>query len=455
MIKKFIILLLLTATSVSFAEDVLNILKQIPDLKVQETTTQEDRQNNLQRFTIQITQPVDHFDPSTGTFSQKIILFHRDFSEPMLLQTSGYSIFGEYLHGLANFYGTNQLQVEHRYFAKSIPSSSDWNKLTVRQSAEDFHHIVEVFKQLYKAKWVNTGASKGGMTSIFHRKFYPNDVDGTVAYVAPLSFSLKDSRYRHFLNNVGDVEYAQCRQSIKNFQRLLLEKRKQILPLLADGNFSILKSKDIAYEGSVTSFPFSFWQYGEPDSKEGCNNIPTNSSSLTEMAEFFSLYSAIENSFDEQIIPFQPYYYQAVAELGIPEEDITHLTDLIRFPDIPIMDYLPAGASPTYTDETMKDIQKWVKAEARNIMFIYGEFDPWSAGAYKDINQNADNHIYYVKKGNHGAGMSGLSLELKNEAEGIVGRWFEKEPSVNKSQATSKVKNLEDVEFEYLRKNRL
>ncbi|MFP2912532.1 hypothetical protein ACLESD_47465, partial [Pyxidicoccus sp. 3LFB2] len=41
---------------------------------------------------------------------------------------------------------------------------------------------------LQDALWrqvVSTGASKGGMTSIYHRASAPKDVDATVAYVAP------------------------------------------------------------------------------------------------------------------------------------------------------------------------------------------------------------------------------------------------------------------------------
>ena len=41
------------------------------------------------------------------------------------------------------------------------------------------------------------------MTSVYHRRFYPDDVDATVAYVAPISFGAPDDRYIDFLANVG------------------------------------------------------------------------------------------------------------------------------------------------------------------------------------------------------------------------------------------------------------
>jgi hypothetical protein len=47
-----------------------------------------------------------------------------------------------------------------------------------------------------QGKWVNTGASKGGMTSVYHRRFFPNDLDANVAYVAPLSYSQEDPATR-------------------------------------------------------------------------------------------------------------------------------------------------------------------------------------------------------------------------------------------------------------------
>ena len=46
------------------------------------------------------------------------------------------------------------------------------------------------------------GISKGGQTTIFHRYFYPADVDISVPYVAPLNLEYVDPRLDKFLNRV-------------------------------------------------------------------------------------------------------------------------------------------------------------------------------------------------------------------------------------------------------------
>src|SRR5687768_3188655 len=74
----------------------------------------------------------------------------------------------------------NQISVEQRYFTPSRPSPTNWERqLTIWQAATDHHRIVRALKAIYAQQWVSTGASKGGMTSVYHRRFYPDDVAGT------------------------------------------------------------------------------------------------------------------------------------------------------------------------------------------------------------------------------------------------------------------------------------
>ena len=95
----------------------------------------------------------------------------------------------------------NQISVEQRFFTPSRPDPANWRKLDIWQAATDHHRIVDALKTLYSAKWISTGASKGGMTSVYHRRFYPRDVDGVVAYVAPNDANNKaDSAYDEFFD---------------------------------------------------------------------------------------------------------------------------------------------------------------------------------------------------------------------------------------------------------------
>jgi len=46
---------------------------------------------------------------------------------------------------------------------------------------------------------------------MYHRYFFPNDVDATIPYVGPLNFSIEDTRVYDFFEQVGSEE---CRDKI-------------------------------------------------------------------------------------------------------------------------------------------------------------------------------------------------------------------------------------------------
>ncbi|MBK6427599.1 MAG: hypothetical protein IPF82_15770 [Blastocatellia bacterium] len=138
----------------------------------------------------------------------------------------------------------NQVHVEHRYFLPSRPDPVSWPFLNIAQSAADHHAIVTAFRPLYTAKWVSSGASKGGMASVYHRFYYPDDVDATVAYVAPSSHGTQDPRYVAFVASLGSTK---CRNRLLKFQRRALKKREKLVRFMDDPSYDIL-GKDQAIE---------------------------------------------------------------------------------------------------------------------------------------------------------------------------------------------------------------
>jgi hypothetical protein len=378
------------------------------------------------QFEIQFEQPTDHENPVAGKFNQRLILLHRSEAEPMVLQTSGYNIFSVGEAALTSTFGANQIQVEHRFFADSKPTPLDWSKLNIKQSADDFHAITVAFKQIYGKAWVNTGASKGGMTSIFHRFFYPDDLNGTVADVAPLSFSTEDDRYVTFIQNVGGDKYASCREAFRNLQVDLLENRDLIVSNLK-GNFSQLGSADVAFEHSVQEFPFFFFQYGNPDDPDkGCANIPS-AGTIEEKLAFQQSIAAISDYSDEAINGFMPYYFQSATQLGGPANPTAHLLKLLKYPYSVDM-YTPKDIKYTYSNEMMLEVDHWARHEADKVIYVYGELDPWSGGAFPETEMGYDVFKFIVPHGNHGSKFNKLAPDKKSEALVILSQWFGKQP---------------------------
>lgn len=180
------------------AVDIKEQLAGIEGAMVVEQTSEID---GYRFFLIEFDQPVDHENPAGQRFKQRIALHHRDAAAPTVLASTGYMLWlpSQYLEEPTSMVGGNQLVVEHRYFSPSRPEPADWSKLTIQQAAADHHRVVQAFSPIYSGKWISTGVSKGGMTSVYHHKFYPDDVYGTIAYVAPHSNSLNDPRYIDFL----------------------------------------------------------------------------------------------------------------------------------------------------------------------------------------------------------------------------------------------------------------
>ncbi|MGE3261596.1 MAG: S28 family serine protease [Bacteriovoracia bacterium] len=441
-------------------EDVLAQLNSLPGVEATEKTTRDDAAKNVRRFSATIEQPVDHFNPKSAKFRQKLVIFHRGYKEPMVLQTSGYIIFGERLSRLASVFGTNQIQVEHRYFGESTPVPTDWSKLTVRQSAEDFHHIAETFKSTYSARWVNTGASKGGMTSVFHRRFYPNDLAGTVADVAPFSYALDDDRYVAFVDAVGGATYADCRERLYDLQQALLRRSEEILPEI-EGSYEKLGDKLIAYESAVVEMPFVFWQYGDPTNAQwGCGALPAASASAHTLANFLKVANNPNSSADAGLEIFQPYFFQAAAELGGPGAKLSHLRGLLKYPYV-LDPFLPKGVRTPYSNGVLLDMRGWAAESANKLLFIYGEFDPWTAGSFPRLQtgEKADNHQFVVPRGNHSANFMMLPGTQRSEAIATLSRWLNKAPVASETSLqafgpTAVDDSLEALELRALRSYR-
>src|ERR1700728_3923793 len=216
------------ATSVTSAPDgsIINQLKHLPGVTYLGKNHYPPA--GYQVYELEIRQPVDHHRPNGATFEQHLELYQRDLSAPMVMYVSGYFNYtflspqDTYLSTPAAIVGGNQISVESRLYGDSVPHPTLWRYETVWQEAADEHHVVQVFKKLYHARWLITGVSKGGETAIFHDYFYPHDFAGTFAWSAPSITQTPSRSYDHFLARVGT---ASCRAALLNDQVRALRHR--------------------------------------------------------------------------------------------------------------------------------------------------------------------------------------------------------------------------------------
>jgi hypothetical protein len=381
-------------------------------------------------FRFQLAQPVDHLAPGTGVFQQRLTLLYRSKDAPVVLATTGYGISQNPGQGEpTRILSANQITMEHRFFLGSTPSPVDWTKLSIQQSAADEHAVVAVLKPYFSGKWLNTGGSKGGMTALFHRRFYPNDVDATLAYVAPISLASGDTRYPPFIDARGTDA---SRLAIEAWQKAIFAKRAEVLSLLqADAavkgeTFSYIGA-DKTLEFAVLESPFVLWQYGDATLAA---QVPAATATAQELYNYLDLVNrgVVGTWADSTMTYFQAYYQQCANQLGYPANKESHLAGLLSYPgqDVPAI-YPPAGASKTYDGAVaMQDIQAWMNTSATRVILVYGENDPWSAGAL-DVPAAAlarNVRKYFVPGGNHGSNLAGLSTSDASEAYALLGQWL-------------------------------
>lgn len=398
--------------------DLLEELEAIPGM----TAVEEEVEPPYRFFWLEYEQPVDHGDPDGATFRQRLTLVHVDRSAPTVLHTSGYHLVeGPFLSELAYLTDGNQVHVEQRFFGPSTPEPTDWSLLDIEQAAADHHRIVQALAPIYDGAWLSTGGSKGGMTSVYHRRFYPDDVDATVAYVAPISFGAPDPRYLPFFDAVGDDA---CRQAVRDYQREMLVRRTEMIALMeayadeAGVTYERRGGLPNAFEDSVIEFEWGFWQYQGID---WCSAIPSTTALDADLWSFHVDNQALAFLDDDDLAAYETYYYQAETELGYGDIPRDHLADLLETQDAPRR-FLPEGVEATYDPAPMLDVDQWVKTDAERLLFIYGEWDPWTAGRF-ELGDAADSATFTVAGGTHGATILDLSEGDLEEVEQMLDRW--------------------------------
>ncbi len=381
-----------------------------------------------EKYQIMFKQWLNHSDTTAGWFKQRVFVSHYSYDAPTVLITEGYggdyAANTNYIDELARMFHTNQVFVEHRYFGPSTPANKDWKYLTTTNAAADHHQVRQVFGTIYKHKWIATGISKGGETALIYRTLYPNDVDITVCYVAPLSFGVEDGRHEPFIANKPGTK--DDRDKLRACQIEILKKRKKIMPMFKtfcdEKHYTFNIPLDEVYDYCVLETSFSFWQWGwKPAS------IPAKGASDKDLYNFLIRvcspdYFSIEGT--ESTLAF---FIQAAHELGYYGYDTKPFAKYLKITTAQgYLDkiFMPKDYKVAFDKTISQKCADYVKNNDPKMIFIYGEFDPWSAAAVTF--ENKQNMFKAVcPGGNHGSRISSLPDDLKNEVMGRIKKWLE------------------------------
>jgi pimeloyl-ACP methyl ester carboxylesterase len=421
--------ILLFTPVISFASVSLSqsdtLISKVESIKgISDVKSLESRHFN-QKYTLFIDQPLDHDNPAAGRFRQRVFVMNIAQDRPTVIVTEGYGagyvVNPAYREEISRLLDANIVFVEHRFFLASTPDDKNWKYLTAKNSAYDLHNVRKAFGDLYKGKWIATGISKGGQTALLYRAFFPNDVDITVPYVAPLCRGVEDGRHEPFLSKKAGT--PQERALLYEFQREVLKRRAELQPKF-DSLCEVKKYKfniplDEVYDFSVLEFPFAFWQWGSPVAE-----VPARGSSADVIFKYWMKISSPDYFVSET--PVTPFFVQAGRELGYYGYDIKPFKGLLRLKKSKgYLDriFIPDGAKTKFDKGLYRKLKRFVATTDKKIMFIYGEFDPWSAVMVNEPKK--ENVVLFIEpKGSHRARISTLPEEMKKEAVDILNNWL-------------------------------
>ena len=368
-------------------DDLRQLLKQlegVSDVERLEST------HNQEKYLVRVRQLVNPRDSSVGTFMQRVIVAHAGFDRPTVLVTEGY--------GAA-------YALDPRY-------------------QEELSELLD-FRKLYPQKWISTGISKGGQTTCLYRAYFPDDVDFSVPYVAPLNRNVEDGRHETFLRKVGTREQ---RKAILSFQKEVLSRREEMLPLLEKYTtrkkmtFRIPLNEVLDY--CVLEYPFAFWQWGAQTWL-----IP---SSEAETQVLFEHLVAISdpNYFADDPSPYRSFFVQAARELGYYGYDTEPLQELLVIPSS--KGYLNRIMLPhelidkvTFSDALYQKVYQFLKDNDPKMIFIYGEIDPWTASRVPDFKGKKNEQIYIQPGGSHTARINNMPEKIKEKILKQIKEWLE------------------------------
>ena len=402
------------------AQDLDQSLFILPDLAFEQIETPDGYEA---AYELRILQPVDHGDNQSGFFLQRAFLSHKGFDRPTVFITEGYAGARNRISELARVLDANQVRVEHRYFGVSVPEPLEWEHLNLEQATADLHHVRTLLGQLYDGKWLSSGISKGGQTTIFYRYYYPDDVDVSVPYVAPLNFAFADPRIFSFLDTAGTAE---CRAFHLSFQKTLLQERDEVLTRLnwfskGQGMTFEYMGLEAAFEYAILEYPFSFWQSGFD-----CASVPVIDESLDVLVDHFNDVVGLFLYSDRGVNQFGPHYYQAASEMGYYGFETANFTGLLKaLPQEPHAAFVPKGVEVDYDPTLSRQVGDWLDADGNNFIYIYGAVDTWSATGVEV--SPATNAVKFVLPGaHHGtARIMNMTPENRKRMRTILEDWLE------------------------------
>jgi hypothetical protein len=170
-------------------------------------------------------------------------------------------------------------------------------------------------------------------------------------------------------------------------------------------------------------YSFAYWQWGRITSDE----IPNHLSLPSEMFDHLNRVAGFTFFEDAGVVAYQPFFYAALTEIGMYGYQTApfkkYLGDTVNY----TFDFTaPTGAKPVYDSLAMQRVKYFLDTDAKNMLFIVGGLDTWSATAYEPLGKNNLVRMT-LAEGHHGTRIKNFNKEDRAYIYSLLEEWMEVE----------------------------
>jgi hypothetical protein len=356
--------------------------KENPDTAM---VNRKDKMPYKEQWSMFFNQALDHNNEEGEKFKQQVCILFRGFYRPTIYVTEGYMWRGfRDNRDLAHNINANIVVVERRNYGSSQNQDwGKWNYQTAKQGSADLHAVYEALKPILKGKWMSSGTSKNGETSLFYAYHYPQDMTLAAAYCLPLILGLHDKRFGKYL--MEEVGTEDARNMMKALIRRGLENAESGIyqdvckKMEADGKRVPIYTE---YVFNLFETFFQLFQY-DPSPAERIRRMQEMMDSNDVFVE--KVIELIDDNRDET---FAAYWPECAKEFGMIDSGYDYFADLLDGTSFDRNMVLPCLLKPeerhlvnTYDGTLVNEINSnFVMNPSCPLLLYYVRDDPWTIG---------------------------------------------------------------------------
>ena len=328
--------------------------------------------------------------------------------------------------------------------------------LTSYNAACDFHHIITELKKVMPAKWMMTGASKGGIATMVQSMYFPEDANVFVPQIAPvMSSPQEDCFMKNIYETIGDDRYgpelaAEYRQMVLELQVEAIKNRGELQDrcceyLVKNGEtYTDVAAPEVIYDFLVHGFAIRTWQYAQDfNSIRAALDMKGKEGYIDEI---YYLLTGDRPAGDNPYVvnegteplsyDYYPYYVQCMKELGYFRVDFSYLRnaleaegsgaklavteDMEDMLSLKLFIYPEVLETLSFDRSLHDDLVTWSKTTESYVIVLFGGSDVWYPLRLPDVPDRDNYHTFVDDLSAHGHIYARIDLYSRYDIQELI-----------------------------------